>query len=150
MNEPPVTRDDLRRLELKMNGFSVPLREYLDDKFSALALETKVAREGIDFRCQLRHGTLDRKDEKLEERIATLELSEAKLAGKASIKAAIFIGFIPATASPAQAFQLDNDIDTYTIRAMTYDHETGRAALELGRQSHSMPVILNRLAAMAR
>lgn len=59
-------------------------------------------------------------------------------------------GFIPATASAAQAFQIDNDIDTYTIRAMTYNHETGRAALELGRQSHSMPVILNRLAAMAR
>ena len=59
-------------------------------------------------------------------------------------------GFIPATASPAEAFQIDNDIDTYTIRAMTYDHESGRAALELGRQSHSMPVILNRLAAMAK
>jgi hypothetical protein len=59
-------------------------------------------------------------------------------------------GFIPATASPAEAFQIDNDIDTYTIRAMTYDHESGRAALELGRQSHSVPVILNRLAAMAR
>ena len=102
----PVTQDDIQRLERKVNGFTVPLREYLDNKFDTMTEDNKSVREGIEFRCNLRHAGIDKFHEKVDERISALEISKALLAGKASIKSAIFIGFIAAAGLIISAISL--------------------------------------------
>ena len=54
-------------------------------------------------------------------------------------------GLVPAKATPDEAY-VENDIDVFAIKSITYDDSAQTATISPGRLPHTMPVVLSRMA----